>query len=96
MTDCYEGQGFRCGGLANPISDDLYGDPRSCCVADLPWMFVEFCEVSLVGPIFFYQSTVHVPTILPIAFTRRNLCSAPVMPGLAYIIVETLLEAKCV
>lgn len=51
VTDCKEGQGATCGGLANPVSDDLYADPRSCCVADLPWVFVEFCEVSLFRPI---------------------------------------------
>lgn len=44
VTDCKEGQGATCGGLANPVSDDLYADPRSCCIADLPWVFVEFCE----------------------------------------------------
>lgn len=44
VTDCEEGQGRTCGGLAELLSDQLYGDPRSCCVADLPWRFVELCE----------------------------------------------------
>ncbi|KAL3784989.1 LOW QUALITY PROTEIN: hypothetical protein HJC23_011190 [Cyclotella cryptica] len=44
VTDCEEGNGETCGGLANPISDDLYSDPRSCCESELPWRFLEFCE----------------------------------------------------
>jgi len=44
VTDCEEGQGATCGGLANPFSDDLFADPRTCCVSDLPWVFIEFCE----------------------------------------------------
>jgi len=44
VTDCEEGQGGPCGGLARSITDDLFADPRSCCVAKLPWVFVEFCE----------------------------------------------------
>ena len=46
MTDCEEGNGKTCGGLANPVSDDLFTDPRSCCESKLTWVFVEFCEVS--------------------------------------------------
>lgn len=52
VTDCEEGNGETCGGLANPISDDLYSDPRSCCEAQLHWRFVEFCEVSSSGVLY--------------------------------------------
>jgi hypothetical protein len=44
VTDCEEGQGATCGGLANPISDDLFADPRSCCENELAWRFTDFCE----------------------------------------------------
>jgi len=44
VTDCEEGQGATCGGLANPFSDNLFADPRSCCLAELGWRFIEFCE----------------------------------------------------
>ena len=47
VTDCEEGNGGTCGGLANPISDNLYSNPRSCCQSELPRRFVEFCEVSI-------------------------------------------------
>ncbi|KAL3778805.1 hypothetical protein ACHAWO_012144 [Cyclotella atomus] len=44
VTDCEEGNGETCGGLANVFSDRLYSDPRSCCESELHWRFVEFCE----------------------------------------------------
>lgn len=44
VTDCNEGQGAYCGGLANPVSDDLFENPRSCCEQELAWRFIEFCE----------------------------------------------------
>jgi len=44
VTDCNEGQGAYCGGLANPISDNLFANPRSCCENEVPWRFLEFCE----------------------------------------------------
>jgi len=44
VTDCEEGQGATCGGLANPVSDNLFADPMSCCLAELDWRFVDFCE----------------------------------------------------
>jgi len=44
VTDCNEGSGATCGGLANPFSDDLFTNPRDCCKSDLPWIFLEFCE----------------------------------------------------
>lgn len=44
VTDCYEGQGKTCGGLANTVSDDLFENPRSCCESELPWRFLDFCE----------------------------------------------------
>jgi len=44
VTDCNEGSGETCGGLANPHSDDLFTNPRSCCKSDLFWVFLEFCE----------------------------------------------------
>ena len=47
VTDCKEGQGATCGGLANPISDNLFADPGSCCETELAWKFTDFCEVSL-------------------------------------------------
>jgi hypothetical protein len=47
VTDCNEGQGAYCGGLANPMSDNLFANPRSCCENEVPWRFLEFCEVSL-------------------------------------------------
>lgn len=43
VTDCEEGQGATCGGLAT-ASDGLYVDPTSCCAAQLSWRSVEFCE----------------------------------------------------
>lgn len=43
-TDCEEGNGRTCGGLAHPVSDDLFSSPRACCKSKLPWRFVEFCE----------------------------------------------------
>lgn len=47
VTDCEEGYGETCGGLANPIADHLYADARSCCESELPWRFVEYCQVSV-------------------------------------------------
>jgi len=46
VTDCEEGNGGTCGGLANPTSDDLYDDPKICCESQLPYLFTEFCEAS--------------------------------------------------
>ena len=46
VTDCDSGSGGTCGGLANLFSDNLFTDPRSCCGSELPWAFIEFCEVS--------------------------------------------------
>jgi hypothetical protein len=46
VTDCKEGNGATCGGLANVFSDRIYSDPRSCCESELQWRFPEFCEVS--------------------------------------------------
>jgi hypothetical protein len=44
VTDCEEGQGATCGGLANPVTDDLFANPKDCCESDLPWRFINFCE----------------------------------------------------
>jgi len=44
VTDCEVGNGETCGGLANPISDDLYTNPRDCCASQLVWRFTDFCE----------------------------------------------------
>ncbi|KAL7531547.1 hypothetical protein ACHAXR_007166, partial [Thalassiosira sp. AJA248-18] len=49
VTDCDESQGGRCGGLANPISDDLFTDPRTCCEKELGWKFTDFCEMESLG-----------------------------------------------
>jgi hypothetical protein len=46
VTDCKEGNGVTCGGLAKVFSDRIYSDPRSCCESELQWRFPEFCEVS--------------------------------------------------
>jgi len=43
-TDCEEGNGVTCGGLANPVSDDLFVDPIDCCENKLNWVFAEWCE----------------------------------------------------
>ena len=29
------------------IADHLYADARSCCESELPWRFVEYCQVSV-------------------------------------------------
>lgn len=52
VTDCEEGNGQACGGLANSVSDRLYVTPRSCCESELGYKFVEHCEVSFV--VWFY------------------------------------------
>jgi len=49
VADCEEGAGGLCGGLAAPISDQLFGDPRSCCEAKLPWIFTDYCESESLG-----------------------------------------------
>jgi len=46
VTDCDEGTGITCGGLANLESTDLFTDPMKCCETKLPWVLAEFCEVS--------------------------------------------------
>ncbi len=48
VTDCEEGNGKMCGGLANTFSDNLYSDPRSCCESELSYRFIDFCEVKEV------------------------------------------------
>ena len=45
-TDCKEGYGATCGGLANPVSDVLFENPIECCESKLNWIFPEWCEVS--------------------------------------------------
>eukprot|EP00804_Cyclotella_cryptica_P013486 CCRYP_020173-RA/>CCRYP_020173-RA protein AED:0.36 eAED:0.26 QI:0/0/0/1/0/0.5/2/0/299 len=44
VTDCEEGNGATCGGLANPTSDELYNDPKSCCQSQLPYLSAAYCE----------------------------------------------------
>lgn len=48
VVDCEEGSGAICGGLAHLDPDELYQDPRSCCENKLPWVFIDYCEVSLL------------------------------------------------
>ncbi len=45
VTDCEEGNGPTCGGLANPTSDTLYSNPKSCCESKMSYQLAEFCEV---------------------------------------------------
>jgi len=37
-----------CGGIATPLSEYLYADPKSCCVDKLGWIQSQFCEVSVL------------------------------------------------
>jgi len=37
-----------CGGIATPLSEDLYADPKSCCEDKLGWIQSQFCEVSVL------------------------------------------------
>ena len=46
-TDCEEGNGVTCGGLVNPISGDLFVDPKDCCETKLYWRIPDFCEVRM-------------------------------------------------
>ncbi|KAL3778382.1 hypothetical protein HJC23_003191 [Cyclotella cryptica] len=46
VTDCEEGNGATCGGLANPTSDELYNDPKSCCQSQLPYLSAAYCEAT--------------------------------------------------
>lgn len=48
VTDCVEGNGPTCGGLANPTSDTLYSNPKSCCESELSYQLAEFCEVRCI------------------------------------------------
>ena len=45
-TDCEVGSAPTCGGLANPVSDDLYDNPLECCQNELFWLLDSFCEAS--------------------------------------------------
>ncbi len=45
VTDCNEENGGNCGGLANPLTDRLYSDPKSCCEYELAYRLASFCEV---------------------------------------------------
>jgi len=44
VTDCKDENGGTCGGLANPLSDRLYSDPKSCCESELAYRFKDLCE----------------------------------------------------
>ena len=44
VTDCEVGSGQTCGGLANPVSNELYATPLECCQNKLPWLLDSFCE----------------------------------------------------
>ena len=46
VVDCDESNGPLCGGIATPLSEDLYEDPKSCCEDHLGWIQSEFCKVS--------------------------------------------------
>ena len=46
VADCDESNGPLCGGIATPLSEDLYEDPKSCCEDHLGWIQSEFCKVS--------------------------------------------------
>lgn len=48
-TDCHIGSGSTCIGLANPVANDLFLDPLTCCQAKLQWKFDEFCEADSLG-----------------------------------------------
>ena len=37
-----------CGGIATPLSENLYADPKSCCEDKLGWIVSEYCEVSVM------------------------------------------------
>ena len=45
VVDCKEGNGPLCGGVASPLSEDLYQEPKECCEDHLGWVKPEFCEV---------------------------------------------------
>lgn len=44
VVDCKEGNGPLCGGVASPLSEDLYQEPKECCEDHLGWVKPEFCE----------------------------------------------------
>jgi len=46
VVDCDESNGPLCGGIATPLSENLYADPKSCCEDHLGWIQSEFCKVS--------------------------------------------------
>ena len=47
VVDCDKSNGPLCGGIATPLSENLYADPRkSCCEDHLGWIQSEFCKVS--------------------------------------------------
>jgi hypothetical protein len=63
VTDCEEGKGSTCGGLANQISDNLFTSPRSCCESKLPWVFIEFCVVSSLLIDYLSKHTLFIVTV---------------------------------
>ena len=49
VVDCDEGNGPLCGGIASPLSEELFAEPKTCCGASLGWLQPVFCEVSCLG-----------------------------------------------